>query len=83
MGAGFAAAGLGAGAGSGAGSDATFAAAGLRALGTQGGQLLTLAACLFLGLATSLLGAELFQLGALLGRQWLGLKLGHDAALSF
>ena len=56
---------------------------GLRTLGTQGGQLLTLAACLFLGLATSLLGAELFQLGALLGRQWLGLKLGHGAALSF
>nr|DAL62640.1 MAG TPA_asm: hypothetical protein [Caudoviricetes sp.] len=56
---------------------------GLRALGTQGGQLLTLAAGLFLGLAAGLLGAELFQLGALLGRQWLGLKLGHGTALSF
>ena len=54
---------------------------GLRTLGTQGSQLLALATGLFLGLATSLLGAELLQLGALLGRQWLGLKLGHGAAL--
>ena len=52
-------------------------------LGTQGGQLLTLAPGLFLGLAAGLLGAELFLLGALLVRQWLGLKLGHSAALSF
>ena len=56
---------------------------GLCALGTQGSQLLTLATSLFLSLAAGLLGAELFQLGALLVRQWLGLKLGHGTALSF
>ena len=56
---------------------------GLRTLGAQGDQLLTLATSLFLLLAAGLLGAELFQLGALLVRQWLGLKLGHSAALSF
>ena len=55
----------------------------LRALGTQGSQLLTLATSLFLSLAAGLLGAELFQLGALLVGQWLGLKLGHGTALSF
>ena len=52
-------------------------------LGTQGGQLLTLATGLFPGLAAGLLSAELFQLGALLVGQWLGIKLGHGAALSF
>ena len=71
------------GGGLGRGGDVRGGLLGLRTLGTQGGQLLTLAACLFLGLATSFLGAELFQLGAFLGRQWLGLKLGHGTALSF
>ena len=71
------------GGGLGRGGDVRGGLLGLLALGTQGGQLLTLAACLFLGLATSFLGAELFQLGAFLGRQWLGLKLGHGTALSF
>ena len=56
---------------------------GLRTLGTQGSQLLTLATGLFPSLAAGLLSAELFQLGALLVGQWLGLKLGHDIALSF
>ena len=75
----------GGGLGRGRGPDANLRGGllGLLALGTQGGQLLTLATCLFLGLAAGLLGAELFQLGALLGRQWLGLKLGHGTALSF
>ena len=71
------------GGGLGRGGDVRGGLLGLLALGTQGGQLLTLATCLFLGLATSFLGAELFQLGAFLGRQWLGLKLGHGTALSF
>ena len=75
--------GLGCGRGLGLGCNLRSGLLGLLALGTQGGQLLTLAACLFLGLATSFLGAELFQLGAFLGRQWLGLKLGHGTALSF
>ena len=56
---------------------------GLRTLGTQDSQLLTLATGLFTSLAAGLLGAELFQLGALLVGQWLGLKLGHGTALSF
>ena len=71
------------GGGPGRGGDVRGGLLGLLALGTQGGQLLTLATCLFLGLAAGLLGAELFQLGAFLGRQWLGLKLGHGTALSF
>ena len=75
--------GLGRRGGLGRGCGARSGLLGLCALGTQSSQLLTLATSLFLSLAAGLLGAELFQLGALLVGQWLGLKLGHGTALSF